>query len=91
MKVCHGKLLNLCTMQHHILLSHVAVLVSVFVACVFVLMSRRPVYIHMPIMFNSPQILRRCEGSIELVDVSSELPQLIRRPGLKKWKVSNKF
>lgn len=34
------------------------------------------------------QILRKCGGSIELVDVSSELPQLVRRPGLKKWKVS---
>ncbi|KAA8530822.1 hypothetical protein F0562_005553 [Nyssa sinensis] len=36
------------------------------------------------------EILRRCGGSIELVDVSSELPQLIRRPGLKKWKVRDK-
>lgn len=33
------------------------------------------------------QILRRCGGSVELLDVSSELPQLVRRPGLKKWKV----
>ncbi|KAK4353914.1 hypothetical protein RND71_026108 [Anisodus tanguticus] len=32
------------------------------------------------------EILRRCGGSVELVDVSSELPQLVRRPGLKKWK-----
>ncbi|KAA3457373.1 tRNA (cytosine(34)-C(5))-methyltransferase-like isoform X1 [Gossypium australe] len=32
-------------------------------------------------------ILRRCGGSVELVDVSNELPQLIRRPGLTKWKV----
>lgn len=36
------------------------------------------------------EILRRCEGSVELVDVSSELPQLVRRPGLKKWKVRDK-
>ncbi|KAL2521678.1 S-adenosyl-L-methionine-dependent methyltransferase superfamily protein [Forsythia ovata] len=36
------------------------------------------------------EILRRCEGSIELMDVSSELSQLIRRPGLKKWKVRDK-
>ncbi|BAT73408.1 uncharacterized protein HKW66_Vig0011380 [Vigna angularis] len=36
------------------------------------------------------EVLRRCGGSIELVDVSSELPQLIRRPGLKKWKVYDK-
>lgn len=36
------------------------------------------------------EILRRCEGSLELVDVSSELPQLSRRPGLKKWKVRDK-
>lgn len=35
---------------------------------------------------NILQILRRCGGSVELVDVSHELPQLIRRPGLKKWK-----
>lgn len=34
------------------------------------------------------QILRQCGGSVELIDVSSELPQLVRRPGLKKWKVS---
>jgi len=33
------------------------------------------------------QVLRRCGGSVKLLDVSSELPQLIRRPGLKRWKV----
>lgn len=32
--------------------------------------------------------MRRCGGTVELVDVSSELPQLVRRPGLEKWKVS---
>ncbi|KAK9053455.1 hypothetical protein SSX86_030089 [Deinandra increscens subsp. villosa] len=36
------------------------------------------------------EILRRCGDSVELVDVSSELPQLIRRPGLKSWKVREK-
>ncbi|XP_020233288.1 tRNA (cytosine(34)-C(5))-methyltransferase [Cajanus cajan] len=36
------------------------------------------------------EVLRRCGGSVELLDVSSELPQLIRRPGLKKWKVYDK-
>lgn len=36
------------------------------------------------------EILRRCGGSVELVDVSCELPQLVRRPGLKKWKVRDK-
>ncbi|XP_050371787.1 uncharacterized protein LOC126789672 [Argentina anserina] len=36
------------------------------------------------------EILRKCGGSVELVDVSSELPQLVRRPGLKKWKVRDK-
>ncbi|XP_014494471.1 tRNA (cytosine(34)-C(5))-methyltransferase [Vigna radiata var. radiata] len=36
------------------------------------------------------EVLRRCGGSIELVDVSSELPQLTRRPGLKRWKVCDK-
>ena len=34
------------------------------------------------------QILRRCGSSVELVDVSDKLPELIRRPGLKKWKVN---
>lgn len=37
------------------------------------------------------EILRRCGDSVELVDVSSELPQLVRRPGLQKWKVRDKF
>ncbi|XP_048128320.1 RNA cytosine-C(5)-methyltransferase NSUN2-like isoform X2 [Rhodamnia argentea] len=37
------------------------------------------------------EILRRCGDSVELVDVSSELPQLVRRPGLRKWKVRDKF
>ncbi|XP_065632903.1 uncharacterized protein LOC111994621 [Quercus suber] len=36
------------------------------------------------------EILRKCGGSLELVDVSSELPQLVRRPGIKKWKVRDK-
>lgn len=36
------------------------------------------------------EILRRGGDSIELVDVSTELPQLIRRPGLKSWKVRDK-
>ncbi|RDX80861.1 tRNA (cytosine(34)-C(5))-methyltransferase, partial [Mucuna pruriens] len=35
------------------------------------------------------EVLRRCGGSIELVDVSCELPQLIRRPGLKRWKIKH--
>lgn len=38
--------------------------------------------------FFSPKVLRRCGGTVELVDVSTELPQLARRPGLKTWKVS---
>ncbi|XP_068637636.1 uncharacterized protein [Aristolochia californica] len=36
------------------------------------------------------EVLRRSRGSVELLDVSSELPQLARRPGLKKWKVRDK-
>ncbi|VVB09736.1 unnamed protein product [Arabis nemorensis] len=36
------------------------------------------------------EILRRCGDSVELVDVSDKLPELIRRPGLKKWKVRDK-
>ncbi|XP_010472227.1 PREDICTED: tRNA (cytosine(34)-C(5))-methyltransferase [Camelina sativa] len=36
------------------------------------------------------EILRRCGDSVELLDVSDKLPELIRRPGLKKWKVRDK-
>ncbi|KAK7359006.1 hypothetical protein VNO77_00949 [Canavalia gladiata] len=36
------------------------------------------------------EVLRRCGGSVKLLDVSTELPQLIRRPGLKRWKVYDK-
>ncbi|XP_010531362.1 PREDICTED: tRNA (cytosine(34)-C(5))-methyltransferase-like [Tarenaya hassleriana] len=36
------------------------------------------------------EILRRCAGSVELLDVLNELPELIRRPGLKTWKVRDK-
>nr|GMC65935.1 tRNA (cytosine(34)-C(5))-methyltransferase-like isoform X1 [Ipomoea batatas] len=36
------------------------------------------------------EVLRRCGQSVELLDVSNELPHLIRRPGLKKWKVKDK-
>lgn len=36
------------------------------------------------------EILRRCGDSVELLDVSNELPQLARRPGLKKWKIRDK-
>ncbi|KAK6923360.1 SAM-dependent methyltransferase RsmB/NOP2-type [Dillenia turbinata] len=36
------------------------------------------------------EILRRCGGSVELVDVSNELPLLKRRPGLAQWKVCDK-
>ncbi|GAB4848748.1 hypothetical protein Ancab_003475 [Ancistrocladus abbreviatus] len=36
------------------------------------------------------EVLRRCGDSVELVDVSNELPQLIHRPGLRKWKVRDK-
>jgi len=31
--------------------------------------------------------LRCCAGSIELVDVSAELPELKYKPGLTQWKV----
>lgn len=36
------------------------------------------------------EVLRRSEGSVELLDVSSELPELVRRPGLKTWKVRDR-
>jgi multisite-specific tRNA:(cytosine-C5)-methyltransferase len=37
------------------------------------------------------EILRRCGDSVELLDVSNELPELVRRPGLSTWKVSVHF
>nr|GMD56419.1 tRNA (cytosine(34)-C(5))-methyltransferase-like isoform X1 [Ipomoea batatas] len=36
------------------------------------------------------EVLRRCGESVELLDVSAEIPQLIRRPGLKRWKVRDR-
>uniref|UniRef100_A0ACD5Y0S6 Uncharacterized protein n=1 Tax=Avena sativa TaxID=4498 RepID=A0ACD5Y0S6_AVESA len=36
------------------------------------------------------EILRRCGDSVELLDVSNELPELVRRPGLSTWKVRDK-
>ncbi|CAH8344518.1 unnamed protein product [Eruca vesicaria subsp. sativa] len=36
------------------------------------------------------EIMRRCGCSVELVDVSDKLPELIRRPGIKKWKVHDR-
>ncbi|EPS58455.1 hypothetical protein M569_16359 [Genlisea aurea] len=40
--------------------------------------------------FIPQKVLRQCRGAIELLDVSGELPQLARRPGLKRWKVRDK-
>lgn len=34
------------------------------------------------------ELLRRSGNSVELLDVSKELPELVRRPGLSTWKVS---
>ncbi|KAM0832438.1 hypothetical protein ACQ4PT_064901 [Festuca glaucescens] len=36
------------------------------------------------------EILRRCGDSVELLDVSNELPELVRRPGLSTWKVRDR-
>ncbi|XP_039127311.1 RNA cytosine C(5)-methyltransferase NSUN2 [Dioscorea cayenensis subsp. rotundata] len=36
------------------------------------------------------EVLRRSGDSVELLDVSGELPELIRRPGLKTWKVRDR-
>ncbi|CAG8485723.1 12913_t:CDS:10 [Acaulospora morrowiae] len=36
------------------------------------------------------EVLRRCRGNLQLVDVSDQLPQLIRAPGLTTWKVMSK-
>ena len=37
------------------------------------------------------EILELCGGAIELVDVSGEMTALRRLPGLKSWKVRDKF
>ncbi|KAJ3676926.1 hypothetical protein LUZ60_002650 [Juncus effusus] len=36
------------------------------------------------------EILRRCNGSVELLDVSNELSGLVRRPGINTWKVKDR-
>ncbi|XP_020114632.1 tRNA (cytosine(34)-C(5))-methyltransferase-like isoform X2 [Ananas comosus] len=36
------------------------------------------------------EVLRRSRGSVELLDVSNELPELVRRPGLNTWKVRDR-
>ncbi|PAN35878.1 hypothetical protein PAHAL_6G242600 [Panicum hallii] len=36
------------------------------------------------------ELLRRSGNSVELLDVSSELPELVRRPGLSTWKVQDR-
>ncbi|CAD6218860.1 unnamed protein product [Miscanthus lutarioriparius] len=36
------------------------------------------------------EILRRCGDSVELLNVSNELPELARRPGLSTWKVRDR-
>ena len=37
------------------------------------------------------EILELCGGAIELVDVSGEMTALRRLPGMKSWKVRDKF
>lgn len=36
------------------------------------------------------EVLRQTKGAIQLVDVSTQLPELKRKPGLSTWKVTNK-
>ncbi|CAL5005655.1 unnamed protein product [Urochloa decumbens] len=36
------------------------------------------------------ELLRRSGNSVELLDVSCELPELVRRPGLSTWKVKDR-
>lgn len=36
------------------------------------------------------ELLLRCKGALELVDVSADLPNLKRLPGLKSWRVKDK-
>lgn len=37
------------------------------------------------------ELLETCKGAMELVDVSSELPELRRLPGMTSWKVRDKY
>ena len=37
------------------------------------------------------ELLERCGGAVELVDVSGEMTELKRLPGMKHWKVKDKF
>jgi len=37
------------------------------------------------------ELLERCGGAVELVDVSGEMTELRRLPGMKHWKVKDKF
>lgn len=37
------------------------------------------------------ELLLRCQGALQLVDVSGQLPQLVRCPGLRSWRVRDKF
>ncbi|KAG1218765.1 hypothetical protein G6F68_021515 [Rhizopus microsporus] len=36
------------------------------------------------------EVLRQTKGAIRLIDVSNELTELKRKPGLKTWKVTDK-
>jgi hypothetical protein len=36
------------------------------------------------------QVLRRCKGAFELVDVSDHLPGLRRLPGMQRWRVKDR-
>ncbi|CAL9774224.1 unnamed protein product [Musa acuminata subsp. burmannicoides] len=36
------------------------------------------------------EVLRRSRGSVKLLNVSNELAELVRRPGLKTWKIKDK-
>lgn len=37
------------------------------------------------------ELLVRCGGSLQLLDVSKQLPELKRLPGKRKWRVRDKF
>ena len=37
-----------------------------------------------------PQVLRRCKGAFELVDVSDHLTGLRRLPGMQRWRVKDR-
>lgn len=74
--------------QHDILFSFIIIFIYCFCSfliCSFLILC---IFVSSTMFCITSQILRRCGDSVELLDVSNELPELARRPGLSTWKVS---